>query len=133
MIRTFTAKENASVFELWKNGGSVALMRKGQQKLRCLFFRQPTDKTVLPVIIRRLVDADIALCVSCESIRYRWPTMRLRWRNTLSSKGTIRITQQWSVEWSTEIPRSAIISSRLRRLSEYARYQRTHWAMISTG
>lgn len=33
-------------------------------------------------------------------------------------KGTRRMTQRCNVEWSTRIPRSAIISSRLRKLSE---------------
>src|SRR5579864_3685002 len=37
------------------------------------------------------------------------------------------------VEWSTNTPRSSIISSRLRKLKAYARYQRTHVSMISKG
>src|ERR1035441_11130059 len=37
------------------------------------------------------------------------------------------------VTWSTESPRSAIISSRSRYVSEYRRYQRTHKRMISSS
>jgi hypothetical protein len=36
------------------------------------------------------------------------------------------MTQRCTVEWPTSKPRSAIISSRFRRLSEHATYQRTH-------
>jgi hypothetical protein len=37
-----------------------------------------------------------------------------------------RLTQRCTVAWSTEMPRSAIISSRSRKLRLEARYQRTH-------
>ncbi|CNF37131.1 transcription regulator AsnC [Yersinia kristensenii] len=46
-------------------GGSVALMTTSQQKWRWRLFRQPEDKTVLPVTTRRRLDAEVALCVSC--------------------------------------------------------------------
>jgi len=39
------------------------------------------------------------------------------WRNAFSNSGTSLMTQRCTVEWSTLTPRSAIISSRLRRLN----------------
>jgi len=44
--------------------GCVALTEVSQQKLRRLFFRQPTDKIVLLRTIHHRVDNDTALCVS---------------------------------------------------------------------
>ncbi|AAM86272.1 hypothetical [Yersinia pestis KIM10+] len=58
----------------------------------------------------------------------------------MSTKGFIQQRNQTynpavrcSVEWSTITPRSAIVSSRFRRLRASARYQQTHCTMISTG
>ena len=45
-------------------GGCVALTEVSQQKLRRLFFRQPTDKIVPLRTIHHRVDDDTALCVS---------------------------------------------------------------------
>jgi hypothetical protein len=65
-----------------------------------------------------------------SSIRQHLPTAgRLRLRNAFSSSGTSLITQRCTLEWSTSKPSSAIISSRLRRPSEYATY---HRAITST-
>jgi len=52
-----------------------------------------------------------------SSILQLFPTGRLYWRNAFSNSGTSLMTQRSTVEWSTLTPRSAIISSRLRRLN----------------
>lgn len=44
--------------------GSVALTERRRKNPRCLFFRQPTDKIVLPATIRCRLDDEAVLCVS---------------------------------------------------------------------
>src|SRR6476469_5622191 len=47
--------------------------------------------------------------------------------------GAYRWTQRQIVTWSTERPRSAMISSRSRYAREYRRYHRTHTRMITSS
>lgn len=54
-----------------KLNGSVTLTEQSQQKLRCRFFRQPTNKIVPTGINARQWNADIALYVSYEPAQYR--------------------------------------------------------------
>ena len=54
-------------------------------------------------------------------------------RKAFSSTGNSLSAQGCTVEWSTEIPRSAIICSRWRRLNGYATYLRTQRRITSSG
>jgi hypothetical protein len=60
-----------------------------------------------------------------SSIRQLLTTGRSQRRNAFSSPGNRLSVQRCTVEWSTEIPRSAIICPKWRRLGGYATYQRT--------